>query len=136
MLPNFTLLCCTVLAAPNADGHYHPDGVAGRSETFAAAADALGPQFEQAQKQLTRAGASLQEMEIGGGLVGARLDSSFRDWANEQRKLITGQFIQIQRHVDVLQDDVGRVFTEALDRAVSRFWAFLVFWHRSGDAEH
>ena len=100
-------------------GHYHPDVVAQRSVTFGRAAAAAGPSFENAQNQLRIVGEEIAELEQGVLLLGADAPHETQIWSEGVRKEVTGRFLQIQRHVDLLQDDYSRVFGEALDRALA-----------------
>lgn len=99
-------------------GHYHPDDVASRSKVFVAAAESMGPAFEGAQQRLGTLGRGLQELEIGGALLGTRVPAGFNGWATVERRRVTGQFLQVQRHVDLVQEDFGGVFGAALGRAL------------------
>lgn len=110
------LLASTALAQPV--GHYHPDDVAARSKVFVAAAEKMGPAFEAAQQELGGLGRGLQTLEIGGALLGDRVPAGFAEWSTAQRRTVTGQFLQVQRHVDLVQEDFGGVFGSALGRAL------------------
>jgi hypothetical protein len=111
------LLLPTAFAAGPA--YYHPDNVAAGSKVFASAAKAMGPAFDDAQDQLAKMSRGLIEVEIGTALVGDALPGGFADWSVGTRRTVTGQFMQVQRHVDLLQDDYGRVFGAALERAIA-----------------
>lgn len=110
------LLVTAALAAPA--GHYHPDNVAAKSRVFATAAEASGPAFQSAQDELARISGALQTIEVGAALLGERAPTGFDDWANGVRRTATGQFLQVQRHVDLLGEDYGQVFGAALERAL------------------
>ena len=116
-LPLAMLFAGAALAQPV--GHYHPDDVAARSNIFVAAAEQMGPAFESAQQDLGGLGRSLQTLELGSALLGDRVPAGFHEWANAQRKTVTGQFLRVQRHVDLVQDDFGGVFGGALERAMA-----------------
>ncbi|MEC8423481.1 MAG: hypothetical protein VX000_06865, partial [Myxococcota bacterium] len=51
--------------------------------------------------------------------------SGFDEWATAQRKTVTGQYLRVQRHVDLVQDDFGGVFSGALQRALESDGALL-----------
>jgi hypothetical protein len=110
------LLAGAALAQPV--GHFHPDDVAARSKVFVGAAEKMGPAFEGAQQELGALGRGLQELEIGAAVLGARVPGGFADWSTAQRRTVTGQFLQVQRHVDLVQEDFGGVFGTALSRAL------------------
>lgn len=103
--------------ASAAEGYYHPDDVAGLSTVFAQAAEQMGPAFEDKQSELSHVGTALEEMELGVALLGARAPEELSQWAERTRRKITGQYLQIQKHVDLLQDDYAKVFGDALERA-------------------
>ena len=106
-------------AASAADaGHYHPDAVAAKSALFVEAAGAMGPAFDEAQSELTRLGAALETLDAGVLLLGERAPDALRDWAGETRKRTTGWYLQIQRHVGLLQEDFSGEFGGALARAL------------------
>ncbi len=111
------LLLAAALAAPA--GHYHPDNVAAKSRVFASAAEASGPAFEAAQDALGRVGRGLAQLEIGAALLGDRAPAGFDAWATGIRRTATGQYLRLQKHVDLLGDDYSRVFGDALTRAVA-----------------
>jgi hypothetical protein len=111
------LLVGAALAQPV--GHYHPDDVAARSKVFVAAAEKMGPAFEQAQQDLGALGRGLQALEVGTNLLGARVPAGFGDWADTQRRTVTGQYLRVQKHVDLVQEDFGGVFGGALERALA-----------------
>jgi len=118
MSPTLSLvLAASAVAQPL--GHYHPDDVAARSKVFVAAAEQMGPAFESAQQQLGGLGRGLQSLEVGSALLGTRVPDGFAGWSQAQRKTVTGQFLQVQRHVDLVQDDFGGVFGTALERAIT-----------------
>lgn len=110
------LLGAAALAQPA--GYFHPDDVAARSKVFVGAAEKMGPAFEGVQQSLGGLGRGLQELEVGGALLGDRVPSGFAAWSTEQRRTVTGQFLRVQKHVDLVQEDFGGVFGAALDRAL------------------
>ena len=112
-------LAASASAAPGA-GYYHPDEVASASKRFAEAADAVGPAYSQAESALSRLGKGLEELELGVAMLGAQAPAPLRDWAAESRKTAAGQLLQVQRHVDLLQEDYGRVFLSALEGALPK----------------
>ena len=116
------LLPLTLLAAP-ADaaepGHFHPDKVAAESALFVAAAEQLGPAFDRAQSDLTRLSVALEQMDAALLLLGERVPEPVRGWAEDTRKQITGQYLQLQKHIDLVQEDYATQFGSAVERAVA-----------------
>jgi len=104
-------------AAP-APGHYHPDQVAQKSAVFHQAAVALGPRFDEVQGALARLGRALEGLDLGVATLGPDAPPELLDYAASTRRTATGQYMQVQRHVDLLQDDTARTFESALARAV------------------
>jgi hypothetical protein len=115
------MLAVLLAAAPTyAAAYYHPDDVARVSTVFNAAADRLGPMFDEHQAQLTKVGTSLEELELGVALLGPSCPESTRAWALETRKHVTGQFLIVQKHVDGIQDGYATAFGDALTRALPK----------------
>src|SRR6185503_1386970 len=115
------MLAVLLAAAPTyAAAYYHPDDVARISTVFNAAADKLGPMFDEHQAQLTKVGVSLEELELGVALLGPACPEATRAWALETRKHVTGQFLLVQKHVDGIQDGYGKAFGDALSRALPK----------------
>ena len=111
------LLSTGTLAAEGA--YYDPDDVAGRSARFAEAASAAAPAFEKVQQDLSRLGADLEDLELGVALLGSDA-GDLASWALQTRRTALGQYLQIQRHVDLLQEDYSAVFSAAVDRSLAR----------------
>jgi hypothetical protein len=109
------LLLGAALAGP---AYYHPDDVAARSARFAEAAQAMGPRYESVSEQLNKLGRALGSLEVSMGLMGEAAPVELRAWAQQVRKEGTARHIQTQRHLDLLQDDYGKVFGAALERAL------------------
>jgi len=121
-MPMSALLLCLGLtvgahAAPTA-GHYHPDQVAQKSEVFHQAAVALGPRFDDVQGALARLGRALEGLDLAVATLGTDAPPELVDYAAATRRTATGQYIQVQRHVDLVQEDTARTFEAALARAV------------------
>ncbi len=121
-LSGLTLLALTAVpaAALAADpGHYHPDDIAAQSKRFDQAAQSMGPAFDQAQQALTRLSTALETLDAGVLLVGDRAPADLVAWAGSTRTQVTGQYLRLQRHVDLLQEDYGEQFGAALARALA-----------------
>lgn len=106
-------------ALADAPGHYHPDDIAAQSQRFAQAAEVMGPAFEQIQTDLSRVGADLQDLERNTAFVGPAAPEALAAWTETTRRAVTGQYLQIQRHVDLLQEDYANVFSDAVNRAIA-----------------
>lgn len=115
------LLSLTLLALPadaGEPGHFHPDKVAKESTLFVTAAEQLGPAFDTAQADLTRLSVALEQLDGALLLLGDRVPDGLRAWADDTRKQITGQYLQLQRHIDLVQEDYSVHFGDAVQRAV------------------
>ena len=101
-------------AAPAA--WYSPDEVAAQSQVFAQSADALAPHFDEVQQQLARFGRGVEALDANLAMHGAVAPAELRYWSAKTRRSLTGQYMQIQRHVDLLQEDMSNTFGSALER--------------------
>jgi len=99
-------------------GHYHPDSVAAASERFSEAAAHSGAKFGELQQELTKTGQALQDLDLSVALLGGDAPQSLTQEVARTRKLVTGQFLQVQKHVDLIQDDYATTFGTALNRAL------------------
>jgi len=127
LLPSLGRLACAAglgitvqgaaLAAPTA--HYLPDGVAGKSAAFKAAAEASAPPFNSRNKTLEKVGDGLRLLDLGVALLGDQADPALRAWTAEQRKRAAGEGLRLQRHLDLLQNDYGEQFGAAVARALT-----------------
>lgn len=107
-----------VLAAQAATpAYYHPDDVSKKSAAFSAVADSMGPAFEERDGKARAAGAAVASLELGVALLGDAAPASLVKWTESTRRTVNGQFLRLQKHVDLLQEDYSRVFMAALDRA-------------------
>ena len=113
------LLGVAPVQAAGKPAYYHPDDVAGASERFGQAATAVGPAFEKAQTELARLGRALESLEQGMALLGEQAPAALATWAETTRRTVSVQYLQTQRHVDLLQDDYANVFSAALERAIT-----------------
>jgi len=98
--------------------HYHPNDVAKKSAVFAKVADTMGPAFEERQGRIAVLGTALAELELGVALLGPAAPAEVRDWSVATRRKVVGETLRLQRHVDLLQEDYGRVFGAAVSRAL------------------
>ncbi len=100
------------------DAFYHPDDVAGKSAKFAAASEVVGPKFEAGEKQVGQLGRSVGRLELGVALLGDLGTPEAATFAQATRRQLTGQYLRLQRHVELIQDDFSNVFGLALERAL------------------
>lgn len=112
------LLALAGLALAEEAAWYHPDDVAKASAVFQKVAERTGPAFETRQRDVDRAGAALEDLETGVMLLGDDAPAPVRAWSDDTRRHVTGQVMRLQRHVDLLQEDYGKVFGDALERAL------------------
>lgn len=103
-------------AAPPA--YYHPDDIAAKSTSFAAASQVVGPKFDAGQKEVERLGKSVDRLELGAALLGATAPPELGAWASTARRQLSGQYLRLQKHVGLIQDDFSTVFGAALERAL------------------
>lgn len=105
-------------AAPSA--FYHPDDIAAKSARFAAASDAVGPKFDAGQKEVERLGKAVDRLELGSALLGPTAPPELTAWATTARRQLSGQYLRLQKHVALIQDDFSNVFGAALERALPK----------------
>ncbi|MDP2312560.1 MAG: hypothetical protein Q8P41_06610 [Pseudomonadota bacterium] len=98
--------------------HYHPNDVAKKSTVFAKVAEDMGPAFDERQGRIVSLGTVLAELELGVALLGPAAPAEVRAWSEKTRRKVVGETLRLQRHVDLLQEDYGRVFGAAVSRAL------------------
>ncbi len=115
-------LLCTLVASPAAlaepSGHYHPNDIAGASKVFAAAAESVGPRYDEAAQKLQKVGKGLELLELGALTMGDRTPAELTDWMNATRRQATGEHMRLQHHVDLMGEDYSTEFGAALERAL------------------
>ncbi|MDP6935225.1 MAG: hypothetical protein QGG40_20060, partial [Myxococcota bacterium] len=105
---------------------YDPNSVARHSKLFTQAAEQLGPLFEETQGEFNQLSLAVGELELGVTLSGQFAPESVIEWSSFNRRTLTWQFLQIQKHVDLLQDDYARIFGNTLERTLAgEDWAGL-----------
>jgi len=122
------LLPCALLLAMGAPpasaedvtGHYHPDDIAAASKVFANAAQSVGPRYATAAQSLKKVSAGLAYLEIGALTMGSRSPEGLDAWMAEVRRQATGEFIRLQRHVDLMGEDYGTEFGAAMARVLAK----------------
>lgn len=97
---------------------YHPDDIAAKSTQFAAASEAVGPKFEAGDKQVEQLGKATGRLELGTALLGAKATPELQKWTSDTRRQVTGQYLRLQKHVELIQGDFSNVFGAALNRVL------------------
>lgn len=115
LLAALSLAALAIAAEP---AHYHPNDVAKKSALYAKVADTMGPAFEERQGRIAVLGTALAQLELGVALLGAAAPADVRGWSTMTRRKVVGEALRLQRHVDLLQEDYGRVFGAAVSRAL------------------
>lgn len=111
-------LALATAASAGEPAWYHPDEVAAQSAVFQAAAGELGPRYQALEDSLRRLSRPLEDLELATALAGDRLSRDTRAWAEQTRRTALAGHLQAQRHVDYVQDEYGRIFGAALQRAL------------------
>jgi hypothetical protein len=112
----FALIGLSALAAEPA--WYTNNGVAAASARFAAAAQASAPRYDQAQKDLEAASATLQELELGALLGAGAAEAEFGPWARDTRKRTNALFLALERDVEKATEAYSAAFEAAVARAL------------------
>ena len=134
--PVFSLFVLTspVALAEEVQGHYHPDDIAAASEVFAGASDSVGPRYAAAEQKLRKVGAGLAYLELGALTMGSRSPEGLQAWKDDVRRQATGEFLRLQRHVDLMTEDYSNEFGAAMNRVLTKQGAGLVECGASGIA--
>lgn len=117
MSPALLLVSAVFAASP---AYYHPEDVAAKSASFAAAAESSGPAFDAAQSAVSALGRSLEDLDLGVALLGKAAPPELAQWSEATRRAGLAGYLQVQKHVDLLQEDYAKAFEAALDRALPR----------------
>lgn len=115
------LLLLSVALAPALAGeaaYYHPDDVAVKSAVFTGLSEKLVPAYDDLESRIAQVGAALGELERGVALLGDAAPAELVDWSKTTRRTMTGRYLQVRKHMSLLQEDYGRVFMAALERAL------------------
>jgi hypothetical protein len=107
-------------------GHYHPNDIAGASKVFAAAAESVAPRYDAAAQKLQKVGRGLELLELGALTMGSRTPAALSDWMAATRRQATGEYLRLQRHVDLMGEDYSTEFGAALARVLAAEDANLV----------
>jgi len=99
---------------------YHPDDIAAASKRFAEASEAIQPRFERGQEAVARTTAGLADLEVAVALLGPDVPAGLASWAQLTRRQVTGQYLRLNKHAELVQEDFSKVFLDALGRAMPR----------------
>ncbi len=92
------------------------DGIATKSELFGKAQSRDADAFQKAQGELERAKKLVDDLELGIALVGT--DAARLAYLDSVDRELSGQFLRLQKHTDLLGEDYSRNFGAALERAM------------------
>jgi hypothetical protein len=117
----WTLLMTAAFAGTPA--YYHPDDIAARSARFKEVAEVIQPKFERGQDVVARLSGALADLEIAVGLLGTDAPEGLTSWSQLTRRQVTGQYLRLNKHAELVQEDFSKVFLDALGRALPRVGA-------------
>lgn len=110
------VLLVASFAAAEAPLWWTEGGITSASALFAKAQarDAVG--YEAVQTSLARARKAVGDLELGTALLAE--DAARTAYAGRLDRSLSGQFLRVQKHVDLLGTDYSRVFGAAVERAL------------------
>jgi hypothetical protein len=108
------LLAPLALAAEPA--FWSADAVSGASALFARAQARDGEAYEKASSSLEHAKADVADLDLAVAWLGS--PPELTAYAAGLRRQLAGQFLRLQKHVDLLGADYSRVFGAAVERAL------------------
>ena len=114
------LLAAAVAGTP---AFYHPDDIAAQSARFREVSESIQPKFERGQDAVARYSNALADLEIAVGLLGADLPEGLSSWSQLTRRQVTGQYLRLNKHAELVQEDFSKVFLDALARALPKVTA-------------
>lgn len=114
----WTILASVALAGTPA--FYHPDDIAAASKRFTEASEAIQPRFERGQDLVARTTAGLADLEVAVALLGPDAPAGLASWAQLTRRQVTGQYLRLNKHAELIQEDFSKVFLDALGRAMPK----------------
>ncbi len=91
-------------------------GIALKSELFGKAQARDAEAYEKAQGELERAKRMVSDLELSVAALGAPGDA--RDYLEGIDRALSGQFLRLQKHTDLLGDDYSKNFGAAVERAL------------------
>ncbi|MBM4368833.1 MAG: hypothetical protein FJ102_21645 [Deltaproteobacteria bacterium] len=92
------------------------DGIATKSELFGKAQSRDADAFQKAQGELERAKKLVDDLELGIAIAGS--DAARLAYLDGVDRELSGQFLRLQKHTDLLGEDYSRNFGAALERAM------------------
>ncbi len=92
------------------------EAVSARSELFGKAQARDAQAYEDAQDQLAKARRAVGELEIADALLAPEAVRGL--YLSELDRDLSGQFLRLQRHTDMLSEDYARTFGAAVSRAI------------------
>ncbi|MSQ00576.1 MAG: hypothetical protein EXR71_01625 [Myxococcales bacterium] len=113
------MLVLIVVGAALADAPvwWTEEGVMRRSATFGKAQARDAEAYESVAAELARARKAVGDLELGSALL--EPDASRSAYAVRLDRALSGQFLRLQKHVDLLGGDYSRVFGDAVERVIS-----------------
>lgn len=90
------------------------DAVARNSALFGKAQARDADAFERASDQLETAKRAVGDLEVGAAIAGG---GSIDPYVESLDRVLSGQFLRLQKHADLLSEDYARVFGAALAKA-------------------
>ena len=91
-------------------------GIIGASALFAKAQARDAAAYEKAQKELEKAKRASSALELADALLPA--DAARAAYASRVDRSLSGQFLRLQKHADLLGEDYSRIFGGAVTRAL------------------
>ncbi len=101
-----------------APAYYHPDDVAAKSAKFSSASDVVAPKFDAAEKLVDQYRAAGSALEVGTALLGTSAPAALVTFESDTRRQLSGQYLRLDKHVSLIQDDFSNVFTQAVARVL------------------
>lgn len=111
------------VASAGTPAFYHPDDIAARSARFREVSEAIAPKFERGQDVVARYSNALADLEIGVALLGEAAPEGLATYAQLTRRQVTGQYLRLNKHSELVQEDFSGVFLDALSRALPKLSA-------------
>lgn len=108
------------VAAAGTPAFYHPDDIAAQSVRFKEVSEAIQPKFERGQDVVARYSNALADLEVSVGLLGSDVPEGLASWSQLTRRQVTGQYLRLNKHADLVQEDFSKVFLDALGRALPK----------------
>lgn len=110
------LLFVFAALAADAPAYWSPEAVSAGSTWFGKAQSRDAKAFDTAQGQLERAKTAVSALDLGAALVGA--PATLASFVEDEKRELSGQFLRLQKHTDLLATDYETVFGDAVQRAL------------------